>query len=98
MKIDKTLISKLEKLSRLELEASEKATIQHDLNNILTMVEKLNELNTDGVEPLIHLSEEERSLRSDEVKNQIDRAEALKNAPQHDGQYFLVPKVIKKES
>jgi len=95
MKIDKTLISKLEKLSRLELKDSEKESIQTDLNNILTMVEKLNELETDGVEPLIHLSEEEHDLRVDEVKNQLDREDALKNAPQQDGQYFLVPKVIK---
>ena len=96
MKIDKTLISKLEKLSRLELAEAEKDSIQNDLNNILKMVEKLNELDTSGVEPLIHISTEENVLRADEVKHQLSRDKALKNAPQHDGEYFLVPKVIQK--
>ncbi len=96
MKIDKTLISKLEKLSRLELEEKEKVSIQKDLNEILSMVEKLNEIDTTGVKPLIYLSDETNVLREDEVKNQLSRAEALKNAPQQDGQHFLVPKIIKR--
>ena len=96
MKIDKTLISKLEKLSRLELSEEEQIAIQQDLNEILVMVEKLNELDTSGVEPLIYISTEENVLRADEIKNQLPREQALKNAPQQDGEYFLVPKVMRK--
>lgn len=96
MKIDKALISKLEKLSRLELSEQERDGIQKDLNEILNMVEKLNEVDTKGVEPLIHISEEENVLRPDEVKHQLPREEAMKNAPKEKDGYFLVPKVIDK--
>lgn len=96
MKIDKPLISKLEKLARLELAEEEKDILQRDLNNILSMVEQLNEIDTEGVEPLVHISEETNVLRADEVKHQLNRAEALKNAPKSDKEYFLVPKVIKR--
>jgi len=96
MKIDKVLISKLEKLSRLELNPQEQTSIQKDLNNILSMVEKLNELDTEGVKPLVHISEEENVWRADEVKNQLPRAVAMKTAPLQDGTYFLVPTVIPK--
>ncbi len=94
MKIDKVLISKLEKLSRLKLSDAERQSIGNDLNDILSMVEKLNELDTQGVDPLIHISEEENVWRADEIKHQISREAAMKTAPHSDGQYFLVPKVI----
>lgn len=67
----------------------------HDLNEILEMVEKLNELDTENVEPLIYLSNQSQQLRSDEVKGQVTTEEALKNAPATEGPYFKVPKVIK---
>ena len=95
MKIDKNLILKLEKLSRLELSEKEREKIQGDLNNILKMVEKLDELDTEDVEPLLHIAEGENVLRDDEIKNQLSKEEALSNAPDSDGQYFKVPKVIK---
>ncbi len=95
MKIDNKLISKLEKLSRLELSEKEKKQIQVDLNNILKMIGKLEELDTTGVEPLIHVSDEAIDLRDDEIKNQLSREDALLNAPLKDEQYFKVPKVIK---
>jgi aspartyl-tRNA(Asn)/glutamyl-tRNA(Gln) amidotransferase subunit C len=94
MKIDKKLILKLEKLSRLELSETERVKIQKDLNEILKMIEKLDELDTSNVEPLIHVSEEKNVLREDEIKNQLSREEALSNSPDNDGQYFKVPKVI----
>ncbi|MFK7932917.1 MAG: Asp-tRNA(Asn)/Glu-tRNA(Gln) amidotransferase subunit GatC [Saprospiraceae bacterium] len=96
MKIDSALISKLEQLARLELSADEKERITGDLNNILTMVSKLEELDTDNVKPLIYISEEVNVLRPDVVKNQVNTADALKNAPNADDQYFRVPKMIKK--
>ena len=96
MKIDKALISKLEKLARLELSAKEREQIQGDLNAILDMVAKLEELDTTNVEPLIHISEAVNVMREDAVKNQVGREAALRNAPDSDGQYFKVPKVIEK--
>lgn len=97
MKIDKTLISKLEKLARLDLSLEEKDQIEGDLNNILKMVEKMDELDTSKVEPLVYVSEEVNVFRADEVKNQMDRKAALSVAPKQDGQHFKVPKVIDKK-
>jgi aspartyl-tRNA(Asn)/glutamyl-tRNA(Gln) amidotransferase subunit C len=57
---------------------------------------KLNELDTTGVEPLLHMSDEINVLREDEVKGSISREEALKAAPLHDEQFFKVPKVIRR--
>ena len=94
MQIDKQLISRLEHLARLELSSEEKAQIQSDLNNILQMVEKLQELDTDQVNPLVYLNEDINVWREDEIKNQVSKEEALKNAPDQDGNYFKVAKVI----
>lgn len=94
MTIDEKLISRLEQLARLELLPEEKERLRGDLNNILAMVEKLQELDTTGVEPLVYINEEVNVLRDDEVKNQVSREDALKNAPKSDGTYFRVPKVI----
>lgn len=95
MKIDNALISKLEKLSRLELTEAERSNIKEDLNNILGMVEKLNQLDTSSVEPLTHISRNTGALRKDEVKHQLDKSTSMQNAPKTDGDFFLVPKVIK---
>lgn len=97
MQIDKQLILKLENLARLELDENERTELTGDLNNILKMVEKLNEVNTDGVEPLTHVGEAVNVFREDEVKNEVSRADAFKNAPKSDGEFFQVPKVIDKK-
>ncbi len=94
--VDQALIIKLEKLSRLQLSDNERVTLQKDLGNILSMVDKLNELDTEGVEPLIYISEEENVLRDDVIRNQVSREAALKNAPNQDGEFFRVPKMISK--
>lgn len=94
MTIDNELISRLEHLARLELSVEERQRIQKDLNEILAMVAKLEELDTENVEPLVYLSEEANVLRKDEIKNQVDRDDALSNAPDKDEQYFRLPKVI----
>lgn len=96
MQIDEQLISRLEHLARLELSPEERATIQKDLNNILTMVEKLNELDTKNVDPLVYINEEGNVWREDQVQHQLEREKGLKNAPDQDGQFFKVPKVIDK--
>ena len=94
MQIDKKLISRLEHLARLELSDAERARIQKDLNDILKMVEKLQELDTNTIDPLVYLNQEGNQWRKDEIAHQLDRAKALKNAPKQDGTYFKVPKVI----
>jgi aspartyl-tRNA(Asn)/glutamyl-tRNA(Gln) amidotransferase subunit C len=96
MEVNDAMIEKLAHLSRLKFNDDEKEEIKHDLQRMIAFVEKLNELDLDGVEPLLHMSNEVNVLREDEVKDSISREEALKNAPLHDEQFFKVPKVIKK--
>jgi aspartyl-tRNA(Asn)/glutamyl-tRNA(Gln) amidotransferase subunit C len=94
MQIDHTLISRLEKLARLQLEDPEREQLSGDLQRILDMVDQLRELDTTGVEPLIWLNENENALRDDVIAGQVSQKQALENAPQQDGQFFKVPKVI----
>lgn len=90
------MVEKLAHLSRLQFTETEKAEIRNDLQRMIGFVEKLDELDLDGVEPQLFMSDEVNVLREDEVKGSISREEALKNAPLHDEQFFKVPKVIKK--
>ncbi len=94
MKIDKQLISRLEHLARLKLSEAQKEALMGDMNNILEMVEKLQELDTENVAPLIYINETENVWRKDEVKNQVEREKALANAPDKNDAFFKVPKVI----
>ncbi len=96
MEVSDALVDKLAHLSRLQFDATEKQEIRDDLQRMIGFVEKLNELNLDGVEPLLFMSDEVNVLREDSIKGSITREQALKNAPLHDGQFFKVPKVIKK--
>ncbi len=96
MDIDNGLVDRLAELSKLEFNADEKKRIKGDLQKILNLVEKLNEVNVDGVEPLKYMNDDVNVLREDEVKGQVSKADALSNAPQRDSDYFKVPKVIKK--
>ena len=90
------MVDKLAHLARLQFNDSEKQEIKNDLQKMIAFVEKLNELDVSGVEPLLHMSDEVNVLREDEVKGSVSRKDALKNAPLHDEQFFKVPKVIKK--
>ena len=94
MKIDDTLMSKLEKLSKLKLSDVEKEKLSIDLSNMLGMVEKMNALDTKGVAPLVYMSEGENVFREDEVRNEVSNEAALKNAPLVEKPFFKVPKVI----
>lgn len=94
MKVDKETVQKMAHLSRLEITDSEAEQIQHSMSQILDWMDKLNELDTTGVEPLIHLSEEVNVLRKDEVQPPLPHDKGLANAPKHDSDYFRVPKVI----
>ncbi|MGB1216966.1 MAG: Asp-tRNA(Asn)/Glu-tRNA(Gln) amidotransferase subunit GatC [Saprospiraceae bacterium] len=95
MKIDRELILKLERLSNLSLSEEERQEMQKDLESMLGMVNKLDELDLEGVEPLVHISDEVNVLREDKVENQLSQEEALKNATKKDKQFFLVPNVMK---
>jgi aspartyl-tRNA(Asn)/glutamyl-tRNA(Gln) amidotransferase subunit C len=97
MEVNDALVDKLATLSRLQFDDAEKAAVKKDLQHMISFVDKLNELDTTGVEPLLHMSENLNVLREDEVKGSISREEALKNAPVHDGSFFKVPKVISKQ-
>ena len=90
------LVDNLAKLSRLQFNDQEKEIIKKDLQRMIEFVDKLQELDTTGVEPLMHMTEEHNVLRDDEVGPMLNQQEALKNATHPDSEYFKVPKVIKK--
>ena len=96
MKIDDAMIEKISRLASLEFDQDEKEKIRKDLEQILTFVGKLNEIPTDDVDPLIYLSENRDVLRKDEIIVTLNNEEALQNAPQKEGLFFKVPKVIRK--
>ncbi|MBK0401998.1 Asp-tRNA(Asn)/Glu-tRNA(Gln) amidotransferase subunit GatC [Adhaeribacter sp. BT258] len=94
MKTDINTIRNLAHLARLEFNETKEQEMLSDLNKILNWMEQLNELNTDNVEPLIHMSEEVNVMREDFAKNTVTHEEALRNAPKKDSDYFRVPKVM----
>jgi aspartyl-tRNA(Asn)/glutamyl-tRNA(Gln) amidotransferase subunit C len=96
MQVDDALIDKLSKLAMLKFDDAEREEIKSDLQKMIGFIDKLQELDTTGVEPLLHLSPAVNVLREDVVGNMLNREEALQNAPLHDEQFFKVPKVIKK--
>ncbi len=96
MEVNDALIDNLSNLARLEFSAAEKEGIKNDLQRMIHFVEKLAELDTTGVEPLLHMSPETNVLRDDIPRGSVTREAALASAPATDGIYFEVPKVIRK--
>lgn len=96
MSISDNKVEQIAHLARLEFDASEKQAIKGDLDRIIEFCDKLNEVDTAGVEPLIYMSDEYNVLRQDIAKQVISKQEALKNAPVADSDYFKVPKVVTK--
>ena len=94
MKVDSDALRKIAHLARLEVSPEEETDLLNSLNGVLTWMEQLSEVDTSGVEPLTHISAETNLLREDVVGNHLPREQALANAPQHDGQFFEVPKVL----
>jgi aspartyl-tRNA(Asn)/glutamyl-tRNA(Gln) amidotransferase subunit C len=94
MKIDRALLDKIAHLSRLEFDEKDAEKMMKDMTAIVDWVEKLKEVNTDGVEPLTTMSSELNVLRDDEVREHLSHERALGNAPQKDADYFRVPKVL----
>jgi aspartyl-tRNA(Asn)/glutamyl-tRNA(Gln) amidotransferase subunit C len=96
MKVSNELIDKLSTLARLKIEPGQKESLRADMQQLIGFIEKLQELDTTGIEPLMHMTTEINQLRADEVHHPITQNEALENARSKDEQFFLVPKVIKK--
>jgi aspartyl-tRNA(Asn)/glutamyl-tRNA(Gln) amidotransferase subunit C len=94
MQTDLQTLRNLAHLARLQLDESREQKLLSDLNSILEWVDKLRELDTTDIEPLVHLSEETNVLRADVAVNELTHEEALKNAPKRDSDYFRVPKVM----
>ena len=94
MQIDKETLKKIAHLARLEVDDKDTDQMLKDMNNMVNFVEKLNEVDTTGIEPLTTMSHEINALREDEVKPHLPHADALKNAPKKDDQFFRVPKVL----
>ena len=97
MEINRDITRKIADLAKLEFTEKELDAIQQDLAQMIGFVEKLNEIDTTGVEPLTHITPEGNRLREDEIKGSIDNATALLNAPSSIGPFFTVPKVINKK-
>lgn len=96
MQINDEMIDKLAVLSRLSFNGAEKEMIKKDLKKMIGFVEKLNEIDTSGIDPLLHISPNINVMREDVVHQQVSREEALVNANTKDDSFFKVPKVIKK--
>jgi aspartyl-tRNA(Asn)/glutamyl-tRNA(Gln) amidotransferase subunit C len=96
MEINSELVNNIAHLARLHFTEIEKKEIEKDLQRMISFVEKLNEIDITGVQPLQHMSTLTNVLREDEIKGSVNRDAALQNAPTTDGTFFKVPKVIKK--
>lgn len=96
MKITEDIVDHIAHLARLEFEGEKKEAITEDLERIVTFMDVLQEVDTDGVEPLIYMTNEINHLREDVVKDSVTHEEALRNAPKKDSDYFRIPKVLSK--
>lgn len=96
MDINNETIDRLAELAKLEFSETEKESLKKDMSSIISYFEKLNEVNTDNVEPLIFMTDEVNRLREDVVIQNTSKQEALLNAPSKDSDYFRVPKVLDK--
>ena len=94
MTINLKTIKHISKLSRISVDDAKANKLAGDLNSIFDFIEKLNELNTDNVEPLTSVAETTLNLRSDEVKSENIRDQILKNSPEENEDFFVVPRVV----
>lgn len=94
MKISKNEVEHVANLARLNLSDNELETMTGQLDNILSYVDKLEELDTSEVAPTTHVFSVSNAFREDVVKESLNQSEAVKNGPQQNGEFFQVPKVI----
>ena len=92
--LDIKTVNEIAHLARLEFDEQSKKEILNDMNRMLSFIDKLSELNTDTIEPLIYMTQESNILRKDVPEITLTQKEALKNAPKKDSDYFKAPKVI----
>jgi len=97
-KIDQAQVRKVARLARLELTDAEAAEFASQLSAIINYVEKMNELDTEDVQPLAHCLPVSNVFRQDRVKQSLGTEAALANAPQRDGEFFKVPKILDESS
>ncbi|WP_316796231.1 Asp-tRNA(Asn)/Glu-tRNA(Gln) amidotransferase subunit GatC [Pedobacter agri] len=96
MNLDAQTIYKIADLARINIDEKEVDTLIPEMNKILSFMEKLNELDTSNVKPLVYMNETTNVWREDVVKQEISTADGLKNAAKHTDQFFMVPKIIEK--
>ena len=97
-KLSKQEVQKVAKLARLQLSDAEIEEFTGQLGSILEYVEKMNELDTENVEPLAHCLPVHNVFRNDEVKESLGPEKTLSNAPDSDGEFFKVPKILDESS
>ena len=96
MEVNDELLNHIAHLARLSFEGEERNAIKQDMKNITDFMNKLEELDTSNVEPLLFMSDEVNVLREDVSEQTITHEQALKNAPKKDSDYFRIPKVLDK--
>jgi len=96
MNINEELVDHIAHLARLSFEGEAKEAIIADMEKITDFMDKLNQVDTDNVEPLIFMSDEVNRLREDVAVQSVTHEEALRNAPKKDSDYFRIPKVLDK--
>ena len=94
MTIDLKTIKHISKLSRISVDEQKAKKLAGDLNSIFEFIEKLNELKTDNIEPLTSVAETTLKFRSDEIKSKNIREQIIKNSPEDNEDFFVVPKVV----
>ena len=94
MTIDLKTVKHISKLSRISIDDEKAKKLRNDLNSIFKLIEKLDELDTKKVEPLTSIAETNLKLRKDEIKSKNIREDILKNSPEDNDDFFVVPKVI----
>ena len=94
MSIDKDTVKHISKLARISLDENKISSLSKDLSSIMKFIEKLNELNTDKVTPLTSIISASLKSREDEVKDGKIREQILKNSPEKNEEFFVVPKVL----
>ena len=94
MSIDLKTIKHISKLSRISVDEQKAEKLAGDLNSIFEFIEKLNKLNTDNIEPLTSVAETTLKFRVDEVKSENIREQIIKNSPEDNEDFFVVPKVV----
>ncbi|MCX2574411.1 Asp-tRNA(Asn)/Glu-tRNA(Gln) amidotransferase subunit GatC [Pedobacter sandarakinus] len=96
MNLDTQTIHKIADLARIHVNDEEVQQLIPEMNKILSFMEKLNELDTSDVKPLVYMNESKNVWREDIVFREISTADGLKNAAKHTDQFFMVPKIIEK--